>query len=342
MKKRILAILLSGILLSGCAASEPPAVQAPAVPAAREPSVQPQPREEAAAAPVPSGLTETPEPGALPAGESLDGYTLTASPAPERPARYLVTVKSRGGAKSHEDGTLLASCRFDLPWMTAYDAADMPLDDDPAAALFNQQFESWIVDENFEETCRFALEHYENRLSYGEASWEPYTEELNCTVYQTDRLVSVAGTCWSYTGGAHGNTSLLSWNFDLEEGGFFSVPSLSDDPAAFSQAVTEELIRQAQTTLAEGTDADWPLTLAEIYWEDYQTILADWSSYAVSFDGEGMTVAFSPYELAAYAAGPQVFCLPYSFLEPYLSEGGRALLGLPAPDAVKPMPGEVR
>ena len=39
-------------------------------------------------------------------------------------------------------------------------------------------------------------------------------------------------------------------------------------------------------------------------------------------------MAFSPYELAAYAAGPQGFRLSYDLLAPYLSDYGRAMLEL--------------
>ena len=41
-----------------------------------------------------------------------------------------------------------------------------------------------------------------------------------------------------------------------------------------------------------------------------------------------MTVGFSPYELACYAAGSQVFHLTYQELLPYLGSHSRALLGL--------------
>ena len=41
-----------------------------------------------------------------------------------------------------------------------------------------------------------------------------------------------------------------------------------------------------------------------------------------------MVVIFSSYELAPYAAGPQIFRVSYEWLEPYLSAHGRALLGL--------------
>ena len=70
------------------------------------------------------------------------------------------------------------------------------------------------------------------------------------------------------------------------------------------------------------------MTPGEMFWEDYEDIIADWSSYAVSFDEEGMTVAFSPYELAAYAAGAQEFVLTYEELAPHLNQRGRQMLGL--------------
>ena len=46
-----------------------------------------------------------------------------------------------------------------------------------------------------------------------------------------------------------------------------------------------------------------------------------------------MTVGFSPYELAAYAAGPQTFHLTYEELSPHLGPHGKALLGLEAASA---------
>ena len=67
---------------------------------------------------------------------------------------------------------------------------------------------------------------------------------------------------------------------------------------------------------------------AENYWEDYAEIAANWNTTAVAFDGEDMVVTFSPYELAAFGFGPQAFRISYGYLEPYLSDHGRELLGL--------------
>lgn len=154
--------------------------------------------------------------------------------------------------------------------------------------------------------------------------WEAaFTEEMECRVYQTERLVSVAGTYYSYTGGAHPNTVLVACNFDLEGGDFLTPEQLAEDSEAFSQAVYEEILRQIDLWAEEnGMGAE------DLFWENYQEIAAGWSSYAVSFDESGMSVAFSPYELAAYAAGSQIFRMDYDFLEPLLSGEGRTVLGL--------------
>ena len=91
----------------------------------------------------------------------------------------------------------------------------------------------------------------------------------------------------------------------------------------FQTAVSEEIIRQAEAKAMEYDAAP-----EEFFWPEYETIIGDWPSYAISFDESGMSVAFSPYELAAYAAGPQTFELSYEFLKPYLDEHGLEVLGL--------------
>ena len=175
--------------------------------------------------------------------------------------------------------------------------------------------------------------YYHDKSSKGAAEyldmcreWEmdwggPYTLGLDCTVYQTEQLVSVAGTYYSYTGGAHSNTYLLGWNFDLDTGEFFDAKALSDG-TALQDYVAEELTVQACSRAAEADMA--PM---EMFWEEYETVIADWSSYAVSFDESGMTVAFSPYELACYAAGPQEFTISYEKLTPHLNQNGHRVLG---------------
>lgn len=253
-------------------------------------------------------------------------------PAPEEPCVCTIEMMDWEDSAVDGDGASLATCRVHMPVLTARRADGTAIEAAgteaearalAAAETFNAQFAVWTLDEEFQELADLAREERAWRQESG-IDWGPaFFTELTSETYQTDRLVSVAGDYYSYTGGAHPNTVLMAWNFDLETGAFFVPEQLAGDGEAFSKAVSEEIVRQIGETAAE-----YDLTAAEMFWENYEEIAAGWSSYAVSFDETGMTVGFSPYELAAYAAGPQVFHLSYDLLAPHLSDYGRAVLGL--------------
>lgn len=257
-----------------------------------------------------------------------------AEPAPEEPCGYTVETVERECEARDDDSALLATYRAALPVLVpcrsngvgvtaetaATDAERRAL---AAAETFNAQFASWKDAEPVSELAETAREDRSWRQEAGIGDFSEYSMELDCRVYQTERLVSVAGDYYSYTGGAHPNTVLMAWNFDLETGEFFAPEQLAEDAEAFSRTVREEIVRQIGRRAEESG-----LAPEEMFWSNYEEIAAGWSSYAVSFDGTGMTVGFSPYELAAYAAGPQVFYLPCGLLAPCLSDYGRAVLGL--------------
>ena len=292
MKKSFLLILLC-CLLTGCAAP----------PADREPGqAEPPP------APPP-----------------------TAAPAPEGPCAYILEMMDREDSAVDEDGVTLAAYRVRLPVLTAcradgaaIEAAETEAEARALAAAetFNAEFAAWTGGEQLQELADMAREERAWRREAG-MEWDlEFFTELDCRVYETDRLISVARDYYSYTGGAHPNTILTAWNFDLETGAFFAPEQLAEDGEAFSQAVQAEIVRQIRERAEENG-----LAAEEMFWSNYEEIAGWWSSYAVSFDEAGMTVAYSPYELAAYAAGPQSFRLSYDFLAPYLGEYGRAVLG---------------
>lgn len=248
---------------------------------------------------------------------------------------YRISIDVCEDVAQADDGTPLASYQFHLPTLTAFrgdgTAITEPqteLEEQAAEAVrtFNDKFSKWAEAEEFQSLASSAEEDLLWRRAEGQNWPGAYTLELNCTVYQTEHLISVSATYYSFTGGAHPNQYLLGWNFDLSSGTFFGPEMLADD-ADFSRDVSEELCRQAQETAKE-----FGMEPEDVFWQDYAHILADWSSYAVSFDKDGMTVAFSPYELAAYAAGPQEFHLSYDWLAPRLSEHGRMVLGLETED----------
>lgn len=262
------------------------------------------------------------------AGETLSSVKNALPPPPAGTAAFSVELERFEETVRDEDGTALAECSYELPVLTArledgsvLESAASEEQERVLAAVqtFNARFAQWKANPK-----TLAAAAREDQAFRNESGLDPvaYTDDLSCTVYQTESLVSVSGVYYTYTGGAHPNSILMSWNFDLESGTFFE-PNILEEDGELKEAVTEELIRQAEETAQESG-----LAPEEFFWADYAGILADWSSYAVSFDEAGMSVAFSPYELAAYAAGPQMFRLSYDQLRPYLGQHGRALLGL--------------
>ena len=253
-------------------------------------------------------------------------------PTSKEPAvRYTVEMETWEDASQTEGGTPLVSYSYTLPVLQA-ERADGTKVETPeteaeeqalaVAAAFNIQFDTWAAAEDFEELTQEAQADLEWRRGE-EMEWtQGYVLELDCEVYQTEDLISVSGTYYSYIDGtAHPNMLQMSWNFDLDNGEFFAPDFLAED-TQMQTAVTEEIIRQANSPLADGTIP------AEGYWEDYPSIAANWNTTAVTFNQDGMVISFSPYELAAYGLGTQTFRVSYEFLRPYLSDHGLKLLGL--------------
>ena len=269
--------------------------------------------------------------GAQP-GDVVPQQTLQPATPIQEELTYQVTARLWEDAALAEDGTMLASYSFDLPEMTVLGEDGAAVTEAQTAAeeaaltaaeTFNQRFLNWLSDEELDSMAQEAAQELEWFREAGAEWFGGYRQELTVSIYQTEHLVSLDGTYYSYAGGAHPNTWHMGWNFDLDSGMFFGPESLAADSAEFQEAVLGELIRQADAQAAE-----YDLAPQEFFWADYRDILANWSSYAVSFDENGMLIAFSPYELASYAAGTQSFRLSYEWLLPYLSEHGLTVLEL--------------
>ena len=262
--------------------------------------------------------------------DELQDTATFAQAAPEE-LTYTVTLEPLEETARDEDGTALVSRTYALPTMTVQledgsvlEEADTP---EEAAALeaagnFNGQFLEWAAADGFDEITEWARED-RALLAESGLEWHPYVLELACSVYQTEQMVSVRAEYYGNTGGAHPNTVLMAWNFDLTTGQFLQPEQLAADGQDFFQAVQEKLASRCRDTAAEHGMAP-----EEFFWTNYEEILASWSSYAVSFDETGMTVGFSPYELASYAAGAQEYCLPYEEITAYLSDHSLVMLGL--------------
>ena len=260
-------------------------------------------------------------------GQAID----RAAYQPERASvSLLVDTDSVEETVLAEDGSTLAACAYQLPVMSVL-RRDGTLVEDASgteersalerAETFNGAFRRWAEEADFPALADAARQDSTWRQEAG-TPWEGYySQTLECSVYQTDRLASVSGRFYYYGGGAHPNRACLGWNFDKAAGTFLSAAQFFSN----TEAVAEELVRQAEDRAAESGYRP-----EQMYWADYQTILSGWAedTAAVTFDGQSMTVSWSPYDLASYAAGEQVFTLSLDALRPYLSEYGREVLGI--------------
>ena len=324
--KRVLAWLLAlTLLLCGCGAPAPgmapgasvrPPAELPAAPPA-PPEQKDDVRQESMSAPPVNALPPAdlvPPPAAEPAPESIT---------------YAVERDIRQEEITTEDGVKLAAVRYQLPLLQAYGADGTSVTEGTTpersralevTASFNANFDPWRHEDG--SLRRMVTEDYTYRPDMFKMGMY-YVDELDFSIWQTERLISIRADSYSYYGGAHPNTMLLGWNFDLQTGTYINALSIGHDEQEFRALVAAELVVQADERAAALEQEP-----TAMYWADYRNILLNWSEYPVTFDTAGMTVRFSAYELGSYAAGSHEFTISYAFLEPHLGDYGRALLSL--------------
>ncbi len=144
-----------------------------------------------------------------------------------------------------------------------------------------------------------------------------YYDETAASAAFLGQIISVRIDNTSYTGGAHPNRYTSSFLFDLESGQFIDPTQIAGDPESFRTGAAALLVEKADG-IAENKGN---------YWPDYQEIIAHWNEAAVLFDGEGMLVIYSPYDLGPYAMGSVELRLTWDELEDLIGKSGLERLG---------------
>lgn len=200
-----------------------------------------------------------------------------------------------------------------------------------AADAFNGCFEEKLQDEVawFEEMADVAEEDYAAWRGEKDSPWlqENYcfSDETTLAFWTRGNLVCVTTTNSSYTGGAHPIAWRSAVSFDLRTGHAVTPADLAKNTDQLQKTVEKELLRQAAERYAAPDQSEKGKVN---YFADYAETLKDWMERSVAFDETGMRVIFGVYDIAPYAAGEQVFTIPYRLLRPCLNSYGRALLGM--------------
>lgn len=152
---------------------------------------------------------------------------------------------------------------------------------DDLFSSYKNEFDSWTEYDEF------------NREFSPDAKTNPYGYYVEPeSVIANNSFVSVVFSCYVFTGGAHGNTSFVSFTYDVVNDKFVSITDASNlSLDVISQRCFEELkkVDELQTD-----DDSWIK-------EGTAPIIENYKNF--SFDGKVLTVYFAPYQVAPYAAG---------------------------------------
>jgi hypothetical protein len=134
-----------------------------------------------------------------------------------------------------------------------------------------------------------------------------------------DDLISIEFTVSSYSSGAaHPNSYTEVVNFDLKNGKLLKLADLFRPGSKYLQTLSTYCV-QALKKQAKAQGAD---TMLDDDWiqRGAGPELTNYDNWAITKKGLGIT--FDPYQVAAYAAGPQHVLAPYSALKEIIKPDG--------------------
>jgi hypothetical protein len=133
-----------------------------------------------------------------------------------------------------------------------------------------------------------------------------------------DDLISIEFTISSYSAGAaHPNSYTEVVNFDLKNGKLLRLADLFVPGSKYLQTISTYCIQELKKQAKEQgmSDDDWIKKGAGPDPANYK----NWT-----ITKKGLEITFDPYQVAAYAAGPQQVTVPYSTLKEIIKPDGPA------------------
>ncbi len=233
----------------------------------------------------------------------ISPYQPTALPSGNT---YEVQLQTYENAVYYDDEAtiLLARCNYALPHLVAYDGNGAVLSDDVTAAAFNDGFAIWWDDVLFNRAVETARQGYEE---WGDATSHNFSQDLVCSVYQQENLISIYGQLDYYCGGAHGVYYIYHWLFDTNTGTFLDPLALAEDIDVFVEDMVDFLLADA-TRQRDEEGAGLLFKRADF---------EPWYTYPITFDETGMVVTFPAYAIASYSRGTPQIHVSYENLAPY-------------------------
>jgi len=136
--------------------------------------------------------------------------------------------------------------------------------------------------------------------------------DLNYEVKYADKnLISILYTTYTYTGGAHGNATSNSFNYDLNQDRMLTLEDLFTPNSNYIKVISDHCINALKQRKI--SDDGWIRSGAGAKKENYPS----WNIVP-----QGLLITFDAYQVAAYAVGPQEVIIPFSALKGVIKPGG--------------------
>ena len=132
----------------------------------------------------------------------------------------------------------------------------------------------------------------------------PWSIETYGTVtFESPKLVSIELSTYSYTGGAHPNTTVTLLNYDTKTGKAITIKDLVKDQRKLVQ-LAEKKFRETHEIAPNAS-----LNEQGFFWDGKFQLPQN-----IGLSGEGIWFFYNSYEIAAYAVGPTEFVLSWEEL----------------------------
>ena len=136
--------------------------------------------------------------------------------------------------------------------------------------------------------------------------------------FATDDLISVEFSEGTYeAGAAHGNSNTTVLNYDVKNGKKLALADLFNPNSKYLSVISTYCINDLRGRFKKDKDS----MLDEDMMKSGASPRAD-NYRAVSITKKGLWVTFDPYQVAAYAAGPQHVLVPYLALKDIIKSDG--------------------
>lgn len=148
----------------------------------------------------------------------------------------------------------------------------------------------------------------------GQEFWVPYsTEVIYSPVRVDEKVLSLYGTSFSFSGGVHPNYACISANYDLVTGKYLKLEDVLIDKVAADSLCQKIIDRLDEIAEEYYLYDDYIRTVDERFGTLFDPTWESTNAWYLS--GEGLCVYFSPYDIAPYAAGTIEVAFSYDDLQ---------------------------